>query len=56
MRIVARAIIVVTGVVGLIGSALAVDMTGTEIKGFLSGKTTPTRLSTRPAVRPAPRS
>ncbi len=39
MRIVARAIIVVTGVVGLIGSALAVDMTGTEIKGFLSGKT-----------------
>src|SRR5262245_55937719 len=39
MRIVAGAIIVTTGVVGLIGSALAADMTGAEIKAFLSGKT-----------------
>ena len=39
MRIVARAIIVTTGVVGLIGSALAADMTGADIKAFLSGKT-----------------
>ena len=30
MRIVARAIFVATGVVGLIGSALAADMTGAE--------------------------
>ena len=39
MRISARAIIVTTGVVGLIGSALAADLTGAEIKAFLSGKT-----------------
>jgi hypothetical protein len=39
MRIVARAIIVTAGVVGLIGSALAADMTAAEIKAFLSGKT-----------------
>ena len=39
MRIVARAIFVATGVVGLIGSALAADMTGAEIKAFLAGKT-----------------
>jgi hypothetical protein len=39
MRIAARAIIVTTGVVGLIGSALAADMTGADIKAFLSGKT-----------------
>src|SRR5262244_2836247 len=39
MRIVACAIIVTTGVVGLIASALAADMTGAEIKTFLSGKT-----------------
>jgi hypothetical protein len=39
MRIVACAIIVTTGVVGLIGSALAADMTAAEIKAFLSGKT-----------------
>ena len=32
MRIEARTIIVTTGVVGLIGSALAADMTGAEIK------------------------
>jgi hypothetical protein len=36
---VARAIIVTTGVVGLIGSALAADMTGADIKTFISGKT-----------------
>lgn len=40
MRSVACAIIVTTGVVGLIGSALAADMTGAEIKAFLSDKTT----------------
>jgi hypothetical protein len=39
MRIAARAIIITTGVVGLIGSALAADMTGADIKAFLSGKT-----------------
>ena len=39
MRFVARAIFIVTGVAGLIGSALAADMTGAEIKAFLSGKT-----------------
>ena len=39
MRIVARAIIVTTGVVGLIGSALAADMTAAEIKAYLSGNT-----------------
>jgi hypothetical protein len=38
MNIVARAIIA-TGVVGLIGSAFAADMTGDEIKAFVSGKT-----------------
>jgi hypothetical protein len=35
----AKAIGLTTGVVGLIGSALAADMTGAEIKAFLSGKT-----------------
>jgi hypothetical protein len=39
MRIVARATIVAAGAVGLIGSAFAADMTGAEIKAFLSGKT-----------------
>ena len=39
MRIVAQAIIVTAGVFGLIGSALAADMTGADIKAFLSGKT-----------------
>jgi hypothetical protein len=39
MRIAAHAIIVTTGVVGLFGPALAADMTGAEIKAFLSGKT-----------------
>ena len=39
MCIVARAIVVTAGVVGLVGSALAADMTGTEIKAFMSGKT-----------------
>jgi hypothetical protein len=39
MRIAAHAMIVTTGVVGLFGSALAADMTGAEIKAFLSGKT-----------------
>jgi hypothetical protein len=39
MRIAAHAIIITTGVIGLIGSALAADMTGADIKAFLSGKT-----------------
>jgi len=39
MRIVTRATIVTIGVGSLIGSALAADMTGAEIKAFLSGKT-----------------
>jgi hypothetical protein len=39
MRIAAKAIVVTTGLVGLFGSALAADMTGAEIKAFLSGKT-----------------
>lgn len=39
MRIVARAIIATAGVSSLIGSALAADMTGADIKAFLSGKT-----------------
>ena len=40
MRIVARTIMVVTGVVCISSSAFAADMTGAEIKTFLSGKTT----------------
>ena len=39
MRIVARSILVTTGLVGLIGSALAADMTGAELKAYLSDKT-----------------
>jgi hypothetical protein len=39
MLTVARAAIVAAGAVGLIGSAFAADMTGAEIKAFLSGKT-----------------
>lgn len=39
MRIVARSLIVTAGVIGLVGSALAADMTGAEIKTFLSGNT-----------------
>jgi hypothetical protein len=39
MHIVARAIIVTTGVIGIISSALAADLTGAEIKALLSGKT-----------------
>ena len=39
MRIAARTIIVTTGVVGFIGSAFAADMTGADIKAFLSGHT-----------------
>jgi hypothetical protein len=35
----ARSIIFTTSVVGLIGTALAADMTAPEIKAFLSGKT-----------------
>ncbi len=39
MRIVARSIVVATGLAGLIGSALAADMTGAEVKAYLTGKT-----------------
>ena len=39
MRIAVQAVIVASGVVGLIGSAFAADMTGPEIKAFLSGNT-----------------
>ena len=39
MRIATHAIIVATGLVGLIGSALAADMTGAELKAFVSSKT-----------------
>jgi hypothetical protein len=39
MRIVACALIATTGVVGVTGSVLAADMTGAEIKAFLSGRT-----------------
>jgi hypothetical protein len=39
MRIVAGLQIGTAGLVGLIGSALAADMTGAEIRAFLSGKT-----------------
>lgn len=39
MRIATQAIIVATSVVGFCASALAADMTGAEIKAFLSGKT-----------------
>ena len=39
MRIAAKLIVIMTGVVGLFGSALAADMTGAEIEAFLAGKT-----------------
>jgi len=39
MHVIARAIVVTAGVVGVITPALAADMTGAEIKAFLSGKT-----------------
>jgi hypothetical protein len=39
MGLVARVIIVMAGVAGLAGSALAADMTGDEIKSFVSDKT-----------------
>ena len=39
MRIVTPALIVTAGVAGLVGSALAADMTGAEIKAFVTDKT-----------------
>jgi len=39
MRIATRALIVAAGVAGLVGPAFATDMTGAEIKTFLSGNT-----------------
>ena len=53
MRIAAKAIIVTTGVVGLVGSALAADLTGPEIKAFLSGKTVYLETTTASASRQA---
>ena len=53
MRIAAKAIIVTAGVVGLVGSALAADLTGPEIKAFLSGKTVYLETTTASASRQA---
>jgi hypothetical protein len=39
MRVAASIVIATTGIVGLIGSAHAADMTAAEIKAFLSGNT-----------------
>jgi hypothetical protein len=39
MRIAVHILVAATGAIGLIGSALAADMTGADIKTFLSGKT-----------------
>ena len=39
MRSVVRFVIVSASVVGLIGTAIAAELTGAEIKAFLSGKT-----------------
>jgi hypothetical protein len=39
MRIVAHAMVIATGLVGLIGPALAADMTGAQIKAYLLGRT-----------------
>jgi hypothetical protein len=39
LRGVVRAIVVTTGIVGFVGSAVAADMTGPEIKAFLTNKT-----------------
>ena len=39
MRVIAPAIVVTTGVVGLIATAFAADLTGAEIKALISGKT-----------------
>ena len=40
MRLAARAIIVTTSVFALIGPALSADITGADLKAFLSGNTT----------------
>jgi hypothetical protein len=39
MRVIARVVVASTGIIGLIAPALAADMTGAEIKEYLSGKT-----------------
>jgi hypothetical protein len=39
LRGIARAIVVTTGIVGFVGSAVAADMTAPEIKALLTGKT-----------------
>jgi hypothetical protein len=38
MSIAGRALIAATGIIGLTGSVLAADMTGSEIKSYISGK------------------
>ena len=40
MRCITRGLILTTAVAGLISPALAADMTGAEIKAFISGKST----------------
>jgi len=47
------AITVTTGVVGLIGSALAADMTGAEIKAFLTDRTIYLETTTASATEQA---
>ena len=39
MKVIARVVVASTGIIGLIASALAAEMTGTEITAYLSGKT-----------------
>ena len=46
MQIVAPTLIVTAGVACLVGSALAADMTGAEIKTFVSGKTVVIKFGT----------
>ena len=50
MRSVISVMIVTTGVVGLIGSALAADMSGAEIKALLTDRTTYLETTTASAT------
>ena len=45
MRFAAHTVIVATGIIGLIVSAFAAEMTGADIKTFLSGNTTYVRTT-----------
>jgi hypothetical protein len=51
MRIAAHTVLVTAGVIGLIGSALAADMTGADIKALLSGKTAYVETTAASATR-----